>query len=759
MGTRRKTKKPSELGGKAPPARLKLEPDEIPRSAEGLLAMLSAAVPKLKLSASDLEKLASRSPTDSSATLREYLAALQHASSSGMVLTTEKLLKHAAQVLSHDNWRAFQLRRAVEDFHSDIACDLFLSKYLPVMGKNIFWKPFVDELNEYDEESMIAALIFDDMFETYLKEWDASVVMAEEAMIKFGFGALAKMEIGGDAVVEIGSDRSFSTNREGVVTIAPYVGTWEERETNMEDYLVSFWHEVGHHKWRTFDINMHPDVFDYGSFGAQYQGCRRYDDGVVIRVAKGGETLEIRNFEDIGRLVEFPELLYRLHNWIDDGRVDQNNMEYLSGLRNTYARNSDMLFERRAALEGEDIGCLLEATLQYSIAGRTRNEVPEGIREDFTSISGHVDAMERGMDTDGTASMNAAIKAYTVIERRARKEGEGLKRSLSSLPLSIRESDTEPRTGRPSIFSKPKKQEPKQGEPKDGTGDETKPGGERFSYDGWDGEKLTKAEHVIIENKAEGEPILIDEAEALRIRTIFKKFAPKEGMLVRGLEDGDVDPELFDEYMREVRNGRNPGRDYHSRVIYEERDVATGVLIDLSDSTLDMRGEILQACGILGLASMTLKDPLIVAGFTSGDTEEFILMKGAQDNEIRGSDAGGGTPVGGPLRHMCFRMKERGIRHKGHKQVFLITDGEANVGKSPLEDAARAVDEAWKRDRVKVFGIGITSPEFPETKMMPYFDRIFGIGNYLIVSKRDVADGRLHHFFERYYRRMANKLR
>lgn len=772
MGTKQKgpSRGPPGEDKKVTPIAAKLPPDRLPRRPEQLLEYLQAHIPNLKISEQDLELLASKSSGEIGEILENFVGGVQHAAHYGMVLSFEKIIENAATILSHDGWRVFQLRRCVEDFQSDIACDLFLSKYIQAMGKHIYWKPLVDELNEYDEESIIAALMFDDRFEQYLCEWDGSIVMAEEAVTIFGFAALPALELGGNAKVVIGNDQAFFTSKDGQITIAPYVGTWDTREDNLADYQVSIWHEIGHHKWRTFHLNMHPDVFDYGSLGARFVASRGKEENRVIIVEKDRKRHEIKEYADVVKLARYPDLLQKIHNWVDDGRVDQNNMEYLRGLRDKYHENIEQLLMKRPKLEdglegpqpGEELLTLLEATLQYAITGKTVSEVPKSLRERFSEIAGYIDGMERGMHTDGTASLNVALKIYRDVEGDVRD----IEKALENLPQSLHDSSTSLKgKNQPMLtFRRPAKE----GEPGENgqPGEGHRPGGrqgepkEGHRYDGFDGEKLTQNEHCVVESEAEGELLEPDEGETQRIRSIFQKYSPKQGELERGLEDGEVDPELFQEYMRQLLAGRIPEKEYYSKVVYEERDVSTGVLVDLSGSTDSIRGEILHACGILGTASQVLRDPLIIAGFTTGDdSEDFILMKDVHEEGIRMSDASGATPMGGPLRHMCARMMRPGIRHKGCKQIFLITDGQANVGKAPLEDAAHAVEDAWKRRKIKVFGIGITSEYFPEDKMAEYFDQIFGVGNYLIVSQDDVKGGRLHVFFERYYRRMANKLR
>lgn len=821
---------------KPPPQKMKLEPDKLAASPKAILEILEKSVPQLKdrLKESDVEALARKDAKSIEAVLVDFTDAVHHLRQNGMHISADALIEGAAKILPHEAWKIYQMHRCVEEFQSDTACELFLAKFIPNMGKHIYWKPFVDKLNEYDEESIVAALMFEGDFETYLRQWDKSVVMAEEAICRFGFLALPNLELGRAMSVEIGNDSTFSTTTTGKVTIAPYVATHDSKEENMREYHVSFWHEIGHHKWKTFQINMDPRVFDYDSFGVKYVSHRKEKDDVVITVEKDGEQKEIRRFEDIVKLVKYPKLLHFLDNVYDDGRVDANNMEYCTGLADEYREDADYLLSRRPKLEimkddpNSQLAVLLEAILQYACSGRLRSDIPPEIADKFARAKEAGDSVEHGPHTDGTSSMNAAIKVHNLLMQ----DFDDLAKQLENMqmPESFRGSKTEvggnnppkitvapPKKGRgrrgmsPFDFlngkengeqgengepgkdtGKPGKggksheidtdKEPKEGRgaPKEKSGEEDakdeaagwkeeKQDGqdERLAhYDGWDGECYVRNEHAIFERRAEGEVITGDPAEAARIRKTFQKYAPRIGVLERGLDEGEIDPELLQDYISGVSSGRLGERSFYQRVVYEERDVATAELIDLSGSTSGIRKEILSACSVISTASEALGDPNIVAGFTGGEgSEEFITMKEASEKEIKNSNQCGGTPMGGPLRHMCHKMSQSGIKHKGFKQIFLITDGAANVGKAPLEDAAKAVEEAWSKHRIKVFGIGITygrDSEFGEMgreRMEEYFDKIFGVGNYLVVSQQEVADGRLHVFFESYYRRMANKLR
>jgi hypothetical protein len=168
---------------------------------------------------------------------------------------------------------------------------------------------------------------------------------------------------------------------------------------------------------------------------------------------------------------------------------------------------------------------------------------------------------------------------------------------------------------------------------------------------------------------------------------------------------------------------------------------------------------VLQSARSLAEVSMILKDPLLVAGLNqSQEGSEFLIMKDFLAQRITMAPLGGGwTPLAGPIRHFTAKMNIPGIREKSFKQLFIFTDGDANVGEQPLEDAKMAVKEAWTKSRIKTFVIGIFVNDEQKGKIEGLLDAIVGQGNYLLLSLKEV--GRMGTFFERYYRRLVSRLR
>lgn len=771
--------------------------DQLHRKPAELIEFIESCIPDLKgkIEPSTGEQLANRSASQIEEILSYFIHAANELNEAGMQVSLKsELLPNINEILKHDVWKVEQLYNCVVLFEgNDLLCHLFLSEYIPRMSKNVYWKPFIDKLLEFDDKSALAQFAFlgGTEVEKYIKQWDNTVVMADEAIHHFGLRQVPELELGVRMDLEIDPEGRFATNASGLVIVPPYVNEYETKGENMTHWLVSHTHEMGHHRWGTFTVSMHPDIFDYDGFGVKYVGHEFEGEKLVITVEKEGTRIKIKKFDDIFDLVESPGLLGFLHNVLDDGRIDANNITHYAGIAADYRKDCEHLFLKRKLLSGANLDTLLEAILQYAIMGKLRGTIPEKLENIFDRVKHHINHMEIGIDTNGTSSLNAAIKIYKIIE--AELKNESKKFSSEHEPSPLRPSKTKidgknspkitmqiPKRGdkgRPGVYTiiyakKPEESKPEQG----GTTPNVKPapgqthlGGKPVPkpriaiYDGFDGEKFVAGEHVVHEENADGPEILPTRREAERIATIFRKYAPRRGVLVRGLAEGEHDDELFEAWCDQVASGILAEEKYYSAVVYEERDVATGVLVDLSGSTMAVRPQILQATTILTTASDILRDPLIVAGLSFDDGKErFIVMNGAQEKKLRSSNASGGTPIGGPLRHMCAKMKERGIKHKNFKQLFVITDGAANVGKNPIDDAAEAVQKA-RKDRINIFGIGIVDGEVNRgsgpAEMRKYLEKVFGIGRYLIVSSTDVNNGYLHRYFEGYYRKTVRKIR
>ncbi|MFA5049530.1 MAG: hypothetical protein WC501_00830 [Candidatus Micrarchaeia archaeon] len=781
--------------------------------------------------------------------------------SSGHYISRDYLIENALTILSHSAWKVSQLQYCLSEFQSDITSYFFMTYFLPKIGERVYWNTFVSELNNYEEDYVYKCLA-EDLLAEYLIHFNETVMLAEEAVYKYGLVRYPQLIFGKDMPIEIGKEDSFHTNSSGKIVIPPYVNTFQSKEENSLVYLILFHHEMGHHLFRTFDVNLDPRIFDYQAFRVRYLRHTTHKGQLEITVEREGTEIKVNSFAKLLYLVKYPILLHFLHNIVDDGRIDANNIERFSGIAEDYRQIVEKHFEKRCKLEHSDLGTFLEAMLQYAIVGKTRNEVPAGLKAKFNKARKIMNEMDFGPETDGTDSMNVAIKLYNLVL----EDFEQLVKNLSEreLPESMMNSSTDSGKAPNLIMKDPpcKKQKRRPGvnpfdlinndsEPGDNNGEdvpleptsepnkkknpenssgeegeeENKPGkksdkkpeenddepkaengsgeeGEKekkpektgdnnpaganpygnlktgeqgdanrndrntptiFYYDGWDGFKQVFEEHRVEQLHADGKLLTYDPAEEEKIRRTFRKYAPKTGVLVRGTEDGDIDPELLSQYFLDLRAGKLEDMNFYQRVLYEQRDVATMVLVDLSGSALIVKPQILDSCAVLGVASDTLHDPLLIAGF-SGDLgdEKFIVMKGIHEKDITSSEYSSNTPLGGPLRHCSYLMGNvYELKCKGFKQLFVITDGAANVGKNPVEDAKKAVEEAWKKYRINVMAFGILNQDGPVSysEMEKYLESVFGAGNYFIITDKDVDNKFLHHYFERYYRKQVNKVR
>lgn len=828
---------------------------------------------KPRLEAKDLAALANRPEEDIDEAMIWFSCCYGQLSDEKFRNGRDLLLDNAAVILSHETGKISQLYECICMFDADQLLHGFMATFIKYIDENIYWPPCLNKLLSVENIDAITAIVQENELEKYAASWSESVVMYEQAEREYGLGRIPSLETGLNLNVVVWESEGYATEVEGGINIPPFEHTFETKGENFVQYLIGIFHELGHHKWGTFRINIDPQAFDYGAFGLEYASHWRNGDGNLEVIAKRLEaregeerTVRITSFEDIIKLVKYPLLLIFLHNVIDDGRVDANNIMEYPGLAGKYRRNTESLLEKRPRLEDVYLQTLLEAILQYAITGKTMGEIPAGLKERFQQAKYFIDRVECGPETNGTASLNSAMRIYLLLERELEDEIKRMKESevpnpmrnsktkvggSGSSPQLVRQKPKKGRRGRPGVnplqFANPKeenrgegnqsggqeKPKPGKGKPGSKTGegedetdkepgkksgtqaggkedeesdegdgqpqpgnrgnvpkgaedeeedepkvgnDEPGSGKKTFVYDGFNGEKYTRKEHVITEVRAEGAIVVPDMREVERVARIFKRYAPKRGELVRGLEEGDIDPELLRDYLRELRCGRIPERAFYSRVVYEERDVGFGGLVDLSGSTEKVREALIRAMNTLDTASETCRDPFIVGGFTTGQDgkgEIYVSMKEAHERGIRNSKLCGNTPIGGPIRHMCYKM-EGSMRTKGHKHMFVATDGGANVCRAPrplgkenggkgvdipVVDAAMAVEEAWKKYHIRCSGIGIIYHENEREIMVDLLRQIFGIGNYLTVTDKQVYAGTLDRYFEGFYRKVANRLR
>jgi hypothetical protein len=696
-----------------------------------------------------------------------------------MLLSRDNLL---CLLNSPDAFYCWQVNSLLHNTRSNVIREALLSSYFECYSQNIYWKPFLKEISKYEELSQLDMIFFEGELDNYIKRFTEDVVTIDYARYHIGLFDDERMDYAKfvsckDIRVKDNEERNlFYTDAEGVIYLPSFVDLFSTKEENLSNYFISVVHECGHHRWNTFEINVHPEVLDYESFGIEYL---TYDELTrTMRLRKAGESdeYEISELSGLCALVEFPNLLHTLHNIIDDSRVDRNNMDEFLGLADEYEVDIRRLFDLKKAADDEipGISALIRAVHEYVYFKETKEDLTEEMKERFGRIE---EILNQEGENSSTDSLNKAIRIYRVLEDDAKKHAEQCKGMKVG---SGRHGSTTLIKGIVKIVEKPPEMEGSSTSggtinPSDGNKREGGKGpvdtqkenprneqGDRIvameEYDEWVDRGYKRKQLKVFEIIAEeGDRIEISKAEKDRIRRVFEKFAPKQGIYERGLDEGEVDAELFAEWFESYQAGRIEEKRYFSRVVYEERDVASAILIDFSGSMHCVLPDVLRAASLIAEVSQVLKDPLLVAGLNEGEGSEFYIIKDWHQADVRLASYGGGaTPLAGPMRHLIHKMGKRGIKEKGFKQVFVFTDGEANVGEQPVEDMRMAVKEAWSKQRIKTFMIGIAWDKAHKKRIESFLEKIVGKGNYLILLTSEL--GRLSIYFERYYKKLVNKL-
>ncbi len=709
-------------------------------------------------------------------------------------------------LLNSDPFYSHQLARILPQLKGPAAREIFINKFFDYFDRNIVWKPFIREISKYDDASLIGMFEFDHEIDNYVKRFTPDVVTGDYARYELGLDHLIKFLSGKDLRAKENDDRNlFYTTADGDVFFPLFVDTFRAedpsnkdqidiaRAKNLRNWKISTLHEIGHHLWETFEINCHPEVLDYSAFGLDYMDYDKKDRKLIVRkTGEKDEHAEITELSGLCMLVDFPGLLNSLHNIIDDARCDLNNIKAFEGASGDYKEDIIELFqkkekrEKRTALEGqvaktvEGIEKLLDAVheqVYLSVIGKTTVTLPQEMAAQFDAIKAILDEPSN----TSTDSLNKAIRIYRLLEPEARKAAEamkGMKPRHGGRPGSLTFAK-----GIVKIVNKPppklmpgeggvaipvkytggaggKQDKPQAGQSPGGAVDPTQDqvlG--TYHYDEYVDRGYKRKAHTVVEIKAGRKDVIeISQAEKDKLKRVFEQYAPRQGVLERFLEEGDVDDELFSEWFAAYRAGRIEERTYHYDVVYEERDVATAVMVDFSGSMREVLEFVLREARKLAEVTQILKDPLLVAGLNEGEHgTEFYVVKDWHEKDIMLARYGGGaTPLAGPFRHLTTKMGKHGIKEKGLKQVFFFTDGDANVGEQPIEDAAMAIKEAWNKHRIKTFAIGIAMNEEHKKSIEQFLDKLVGKGNYLVLLTSEL--GRITVFFERYYRKIVNKL-
>lgn len=781
-----------------------------------------------------------------------------HLKEAGCIAQAQELTEKPVleKLYSSPPYKADQLEQGLreltgrgEEFQSVV--ESFFRVVMENLDGRIFWKPMVAELMQKDGYSTIMYFMDKEHLD-YLQRWDDLVALLVEAIDKWGLREYAKLMSGGKAV-EIQEGDSFCTTADGVIFSPAYVNIYESRKMNLRSIRRGIEHECGHHHWRSFRINLHPKALDLGIVRARFTGERRDSSGRKCFIIECAEkTIEVRRYPDILKVVKYPKLLAFLHNVADDKRIDTLNMLEMPGIAEAYRKETEFLVSKRPELKGTDLGTLLEALLQQTVADKTNGEVPEALQGKLEKIKQSLATMEIREETDGTDSLNVALRWYVDLEpeldaladRIVEIDGDSIDKQLEKMipdnffasetdisenDVSLKNEDPGPimisrRKGRRSSGPRRLGIDPLQfldlkgSESEDGNGESGEPGepydsnGNRgkqgkdagttrgpgyktqdpghktqdpeqqtgngtdgmefhgplnekpfnrkqktFNYPEWTGtgyrEFKGQGTKIVVEYSSAGRVVRAPKYLREKVKRIFRKYAPKEGELVRGLDSGEPDPELQERYLEEIEAGRFPEPNYFADVVYQRTNVVMSVNIDMSTSMEGRKFEVAaEGAAVIACAASILKYPTEVAGFNGENLVNYYLMPvNGERITVPVNRAHEATPMAGAVRHATKRTIE--LKRKSKKRYayqFWLCDGEPNCSGDeidPVVDTAKAIAET-RALGIRTFGIIIANAD-EKSRMEENYRKIFGGGWYVVVESAEKILNPLLRFMRR----------
>ncbi len=684
------------------------------------------------------------------------------------IIKPENMLK----LLASDTFFSWEFYSMVTEIKFNSVRQIFVDKFFEHFDEEVHWKPLIEEINSYNMESQLAMITGDAGIESYVRRFAEKAATCDYCSSRLGLPAYLAMLTGLELSAQIGDERnSFYTTPDGIVYYPAYVDHFGTKEENFLDFMISSIHECGHHLWNSFEINCNPSALNYRSMGLVYVEYSK-DTGVLTVRQKGQRKKHhLRKLHELFQLFEFPKLLQSLHNILDDERVDRKNMETFAGIADDYAKNikqwlthkNNVSDSKKPESKMAEFSLVLDAILEYAYFKKTDLKFSEAMEAKWKAIKKIID---KPAEDGSTTSLNKSVLIYNILLDDAKEIAAEVAAMdvrtgrLNSVTYQkgnvsfVSEDDTNDSNG--TGIGVTDGQVPVL----NGNGSKGESNLPIFAYDESTSDGKRKSQHRIIEIPVKGTPIRVSPSEKQRIFQIFSRYAPKQGVMVIGEEGDDIDEDRFNEWRSDLLAGRLRVPDYLSRLVYEKRNVATAVLIDLSRSMEPVLPNVLEATALLSEASMLLRDPLFVAGLshsTDSQLTEFHMMKRFSDPTVSlASVCGGFTPLAGPMRHLTKIMTAAPeARAKKLKQVFVLTDAGANVGEEPLEDMRVAIASARNVYGINTFMVGFATDEKSKKIVTANMEKMVAPEHFLVLLNSQIA--RLSSFFESYYRKHVKR--
>ncbi len=237
-----------------------------------------------------------------------------------------------------------------------------------------------------------------------------------------------------------------------------------------------------------------------------------------------------------------------------------------------------------------------------------------------------------------------------------------------------------------------------------------------------------------------------------RIKQQFEALRPERTRLTRQLDGDELDLDAIVDAHADRYAGFSPSDKLYSRILERERNIALGVLIDLSGSTgawidddprNDQVIEVTRRAIVFLCEALTmLDDRYALYGFTSSTRKriDMPVIKGFDEQytqlvkgRIAGMAPGSYTRIGPAVRHVTQALIQQPARVR---LLLMISDGRPNDfdgygGRYGIEDTRKALLDARQKG-VATFALTI------DAEARDYMPYMFGRSHYVVVE--DIRD-------------------
>jgi nitric oxide reductase NorD protein len=233
-----------------------------------------------------------------------------------------------------------------------------------------------------------------------------------------------------------------------------------------------------------------------------------------------------------------------------------------------------------------------------------------------------------------------------------------------------------------------------------------------------------------------------------RLKQQFEALRPERVRLTRQLDGDDLDLDAIVNAHADRRAGYSTDEKFYSRTLERERNIALGVLVDLSGSTgawidddprTDQVIEVTRRAIVFLCEALTmLDDRYALFGFTSSTRKriDIPVIKGFDEQysqlvkgRIAGLAPGSYTRIGPAVRHVAHTLRQQPARVR---LLLLVSDGRPNdfdgyAGRYGIEDTRKALLDA-RQHGVATFALTI------DAEARDYMPYMFGRNHYVVIE-------------------------